>query len=252
MSPSRAGTRLTMPRRETPPEQPRVLTALDLVSSITRGMTAAATEILEKFTRPPPVDDAADAAIREHFQQRRVTTRREYRLIPAGMKSSAQVSAFDWLGYWAQTPQKEQDFEPQPEMTPQKIEWGHQISHLDGSEPPHSTSQKRQSQSWSRGEGEPKKGRTDNEGRNNKVQVGIDWSTTGIQKPVSKPDPCHLSFKPDLSKTGPDQQPRLKSAVVPKGSQKSGGRTSNRTSGLTDPEKIELKEKPPRLDPSPG
>ena len=83
----------------------------------------------------------------------------------------------------------------------------------------------------------------------------------GIQKPVSKPDPRHLSFKPDLSKTGEDQQPRLKLAVVPKGSQKSGGphgtlsgsreqsigqggRTSNKTSSLTDLEKIELKEKP--------
>ena len=63
MSPSRTGTRLTMPRREALPEQPRVLMAPDLVSSITRGMTAAATEILEKFTRPPPMDDAADAVI---------------------------------------------------------------------------------------------------------------------------------------------------------------------------------------------
>ena len=146
-------------------------------------------------------------------------------------------------------------------MTPRKIEWGRQISCPTGLEPPRSTSQKRQSQSRPRDEGEPKKGQTDNEGRNNKVQVGIDWSTMGIQKPVSKPDPHHPSFKPDLSETGEDQQPRLKSAVVPKGSQKSGGphstpsgsreqsigqggRTSNKTSGLTDPEKIELKEKP--------
>ena len=146
-------------------------------------------------------------------------------------------------------------------MTPRKIEWGCQISHLTGSEPPCSTSQKRRSQSRPRDEGEPKKGRTDNEGWNNKVQVSIDWSTTGIQKPISKPDPHHPSFKPDLSETGKDQQPKLKSAVVPKGSQKlggscgalsrsqeqslgQGGRTSNKTSGLTDPEKIELKEKP--------
>ena len=63
MSPSRMRTRLTMFQKEAPPEQPRVLTAPDLVSSITRGMMAAATEILEKFTRPPPVDDTVDAAI---------------------------------------------------------------------------------------------------------------------------------------------------------------------------------------------
>ena len=244
MSPSRTGTHLTMPWREALPEQPRVLTALDLVSSITRGMTAAATEILEKFTRPPPVDDVADAAIRECFQQRRATTGQEYKFILAGMESSARVSAFYRLGHWAQTPQKEQDWEPCSEMTPQKIERGCQISHPNGLEPRHSTSQNRRSKSRPRGEGEPKKGWTDNEGQNNKVQVGIDWSTMGIQKPVSKPDPRHPPFKPDLSETGEDQQPRLKSAVVPKGSQKSGERTSNKTSGLTDPEKIELKEKP--------
>ena len=65
-------------------------------------------------------------------------------------------------------------------MTPRKIEWGHQISHLTGLEPPHSTSQKRRSQSQLRGKGEPKKGWTDNEGQNNKVPSGIDWSTMDI------------------------------------------------------------------------
>ena len=45
------------------PEQTRMLSAPDLVSSLTKGMTEAATQILEKFTHPPPVDDAVDATI---------------------------------------------------------------------------------------------------------------------------------------------------------------------------------------------
>ena len=72
-----------------------MLSTPDLVSSITKGMMAAATEILEKFTRPPPVDNEADAAIQERFQQRRAATVRDSKFIPAGMESSARVSAFD-------------------------------------------------------------------------------------------------------------------------------------------------------------
>ena len=82
-----------MPRKEALPKQTRMLSAPDLVSSLTKGMTAAATQILEKFTHPPPLDDAADAAIQEHFQQRRAMASQ---VIPAGMESSTgQVSAFD-------------------------------------------------------------------------------------------------------------------------------------------------------------
>ena len=40
-----------------------------LVSSITKGMTVAAMEILERFACPPLVDDMAEAAIWECFQQ---------------------------------------------------------------------------------------------------------------------------------------------------------------------------------------
>ena len=187
MGTSRCETCRVMPRTEALPEQTRMLLAPDLVSSLTKGMTEAATQILEKFTHPLPVDDAADAAIREHFQQRRAVSTR---MIPAGMESSAGwVSAFDRLGHRVQTPQKEEEWEPRPEMTPRKVDRVHQSSRTAGSEPPHSTSQKRWSQSRPRDEGEPKKGRTENEGQSSKVQVGIDWSTTGIQKPVSKLDP---------------------------------------------------------------
>ena len=90
------------------PEQTRMLSAPDLVSSLTKGMTEAATQILEKFTHPPLVDDVVDATIWECFQQRRAVSTQ---MIPAGMESSVgQVSA--------QTPQKEEEWEPRPEMTP--------------------------------------------------------------------------------------------------------------------------------------
>ena len=83
----------------------------------------------------------------------------------------------------------------------------------------------------------------------------------GIQKPVSKLDPQHPSFKPDPSRVSKDQQPRVKSTMVSKASQKQssthstppgfqeqskgqGGRTSKKTSGPTDLEKVELRDKP--------
>ena len=257
MGSGRSETRRVMPRMEALPEQTRILSAPDLVSSITKSMTAAATEILEKFTHPPPLDDAADAAIGERFQQRRAAASR---FIPAGMETSGRVSAFDRLGHWAQTPQKEEEWEPISEMTPRKVERGCQSSCRASSEPPRSTSQKRWSQSQPQDRGEPKKNCTENEGQSSKVQVGIDWSTTGIQKPVSKRDPQHPSFKPDPSGVSKDQQPRVKSIVSSKGPQKQsilhsappgfqeqsegqGGRTSNKISGPTDPEKVELRDK---------
>ena len=52
------------------------MSTLDLATSITRGVAATATEILERFTQSPlvneadhpPVDEGADAALRERFQ----------------------------------------------------------------------------------------------------------------------------------------------------------------------------------------
>ena len=92
MGSSRSETHRVMPQIEALLEQTRMLSAPDLVSSITKSMTAAATEILEKFICPPPVDDAADAAIQEHFQQRRAVASW---VIPVGMESSGRVSEFD-------------------------------------------------------------------------------------------------------------------------------------------------------------
>ena len=241
----------------TPKKQTRMLSAPDLVSSITKGMTMAVTEILERFAHPPLVDDMADATIWEHFQQWRATASQS---TPAGTEAPGWISAFDRLGHRAQTPQKEDHWVPKPEMTPQKVERGCQASCMAGQEPPCSTSHKRCSQSRPRNEVDSKKGHMDGNGRSSKVQVGIDWSNTGIQKPVPKPDPCHPSFKPDPSGSSSDQQPRVKSSVVSKGSQKQSSshstpprsqepserqsrKASSKTSGLTDPEKLELKEK---------
>ena len=69
MSSGRSETHRVMSRTEAPQKQTRMLSAPDLVSSITKNMTVAVTEILERFACPPPVDDVADAAIWECFQQ---------------------------------------------------------------------------------------------------------------------------------------------------------------------------------------
>ena len=54
----------------------------ELAATVARGVVATATEILERFTRPPQVNEAdrplvvmvADAAIQEHFQRCLATT----------------------------------------------------------------------------------------------------------------------------------------------------------------------------------
>ena len=111
------------------------------------------------------------------------------------------------------------------------------------------------SQSWPCDKADPKKRKREGEGKSGQVQVGIDWMTTGIQKPISKSDSRHPSFKPNLSQTSSDQLPHLKSTVA-KGSQKYISGSHDRTSGhggksfhtasdmqLGDPEKNELRDK---------
>ena len=256
MSSSRSETRKVTSQMEALLQQARTLSAPDLVSSITKGMTAAVMEILERFTHPPLVDDEVDATIQECFQQRRAAASQP---TPTGAGASGWVSAFDQLGHQAQTPQKEEQWEPRPEMTPQKVVTGCQSSHTAGQDPPCSTSQKRCSQSRPQDKGESKKGCTENDGKSSKIQVRIDWANMGIQRPVPKPDPCHPSFRPDPSGVCRDTQPWVKSSVVSKGSQRqsssrstppgsqkpSGGQSkkSDKTSGPNDPEKVELKEK---------
>ena len=130
-------------------------------------------------------------------------------------------------------------------MTPRKIDCGWQP--YKEPEAQCVVSQKWRSQSWPRDEANPKRGRTEGNGKPGKVQANLDWSTTGIQKPVSKSDSCAPSSKPGAS---------LKSTVT-KVSHKhaSASRTrtgpegkSSRTSDpqLGDPEKREIREKPHR------
>ena len=129
---SSSGTQKVIPRKEAPPKPTGMLSAPNLVTSITKSMTAAATEIIEKFAHLNRVDDVADAAIQEHFQQRAAAQK----FILAGAESSGQVSAFDRLGHWVQTPEEEEQWEPRPEMTPRKIQRGWQSSRAVGPDPP--------------------------------------------------------------------------------------------------------------------
>ena len=133
---------------------------------------------------------------------------------------------------------------PHPEMTPRKIERGRH-PHKD-QETQRVVSQKHRSQSQPRDEADPKKGRTESEGKPSKIQVGIAWTMTGIQKPISKLDSRPPSSKPNVSKTS------MKSTVA-KESQKHGSGSRTRTdlshtpnTQLGNPEKREIKDKPHR------
>ena len=73
-------------------------------------------------------------------------------------------------------------------MMPQKVDRGWQPKQGGEQEPPWAMSQKWQSQSQSHYEVDSKKGLTEGDGKSGKVQVGIDWVNTSIQKPIPKPD----------------------------------------------------------------
>ena len=141
-------------------------------------------------------------------------------------------------------PQEESKSAPRAEMTPRKIDRGRQ-PHKE-QETQRAVSQKHRSQSWPRDKADPKKGRTESEGKPGKIQVSIDWSTTGIQKPISKLDSHPPSSKSNVSGTS------VRSTMA-KGSQKHASvpwtktdlsRTPN--AQLGNPEKREIKEKPHR------
>ena len=159
----------------------------------------------------------------------------------------SRTSAFDWLGHCTPDPQ-EGKWAPHPEMTPRKIDRGWQ-AHKE-QETQQAVSQKRWSQSWPCDKADPKKGRTEGEGKPGKIQVSIDWSTMGIQKPVPKLDSHPPSTKPDASGAS------VKSTVT-KVSKKHASTSRTRTglegrpsctpnAQLGDPEKREIKDKPHR------
>ena len=216
----------------------------ELAATVARGVVAAATEILERYARPPneaerpPVDQAADAALREHLQ--RCLKASPWTTL-GSQPASERISVFDWLGHRVQDTQEEDEWAPHPEMTPWKVEHGCQPGREQdsSSRPP---SQKRRSQSRPRDEANAKKGRTDNEQCPSKIQVGIDWANTGIGKPVPKPNSKHPSFKVDPS--GADEpQPQMKSTVT---KPKQPSETKDKDSGRKkeEAEKKVLQDKP--------
>ena len=230
----------------------------ELAATVARGVAAAATQILEQYARPPneaerpPVDQAADAALRERLQR---YLKGSPWTTPSSQPASERVSVFDRLGHRTQDTQKEDEWAPRPEMTPRKVERGRQPGRDQdsSSRPP---SQKRRSQSHPREEASAKKGRTDGDNHLGKIQVGIDWTNTGIGKPVPKPDSKHPSFKADPS--GVDEpQPRMKLTVT---KPKQPSETQEKDSGQKkeEAEKKVLQDKPhhwiearvKRLDPS--
>ena len=99
------------PRASIPPVTQRTMSTPDLAATVARGVAAATTEILERFTWPPqvneadrpPVDLAADAAIRECFQRCLATTPQA---TPTGQAVTSRTSAFDQLGHRTPTPQE--------------------------------------------------------------------------------------------------------------------------------------------------
>ena len=237
------------PRTSTHPVTQRTMSTPDLAATVAQGVVATATEILERFTWPPQVNEAdhplvdlvADASIWECFQRRLAATPRATSTGPA---ATGRTSAFDRLGHHTLTPQEESKWAPHPEMTPHKIDHGWQ-PHKE-QETQWAVSQKRRSQSWPRDEADPKKGRTESEEKPGKIQVSIDWSTTGIQKPVSKPDSRAPSSKSNVSGTGMRStmaKESQKHASVPR-TKTDLSRTPN--TQLGDLEKREIKEKPHR------
>ena len=117
------------PRASVPPVTQGAMSIADLAASVACGVVAAATEILERFTWPPqvneadrpPVDLAADAAIKEHFQKCLAATPQPTSTRQA---TSSQVSAFDQLGHRTSAPQEEDQWAPRPKMTPHKVDRG--------------------------------------------------------------------------------------------------------------------------------
>ena len=88
------------PRASVPPVGQRTMSTPDLAATVARGVAVGATEILERFTWPPQVNEsdrplvnlAADAAIRECLQRCLATTPWP---TSTGQATSSRISAFD-------------------------------------------------------------------------------------------------------------------------------------------------------------
>ena len=104
MAPRGPDLRRITPRAGVPPVGQGTMSTPDLAASVARGVADAATQILERFTQPPQVNEAdrplvdlaADAAIRECLQRHLAATP-----LPTstGQATSGRTSAFDQLGH---------------------------------------------------------------------------------------------------------------------------------------------------------
>ena len=107
------------PRAGVPPVTQGTMSTPDLAATVACAVAAAATQILERFTRPPQVNEAdcpsvdlaADAAIWEHFQRHLAATPRA---TSTGQATSGRTSAFDQLGHWTPASQEENQWAPRP------------------------------------------------------------------------------------------------------------------------------------------
>ena len=106
------------PRAGVPPVAQGPMSIPDLAASVARGVAAAAMQILERFTRPPQVNEAdrplvdlaANAAIQECLQRCLAATPWP---TSTGQATSDQTSAFDRLGHQTPAPQKRKPMGPQ-------------------------------------------------------------------------------------------------------------------------------------------
>ena len=100
MAPGGPDLHRVTPRASVPPVSQRIMSTPDLATTVACGVAAAATQILERFTWAPqvneadrpPVDLAADAAIREHLQRHLAATPWP---TSTGQATSGRTSAFD-------------------------------------------------------------------------------------------------------------------------------------------------------------
>ena len=148
MAPGGPETRRVPPRAKAL-TAPGSMSTPELAATVASGVTAATTQILERYARPPneaerpPVDQAADAALRECLQ--RCLKASPWTTL-GSQPVSERISVFNRLGHRVQNTQKEDEWAPRPEMTPRKVERGCQPGRdQDSSSRP--LSQKRRSQS---------------------------------------------------------------------------------------------------------
>ena len=190
------------------------------------------------MARPADISDEAERALRERIQQRQLAQAQPQRGRQAA-PTGGRTSVFQRLGGRPDPPAGGDRFQERPEMTPRKVERGRAPGRgSDASEKPASHSQSghmRRSASRGSDDCDSKRGKRDSgpvgavAGKDRKVVTGIDWSTAAIEKPARK-NPQHPSFKPDHGGTSKfPPEPKIKSAVVLKGTAKATGTSGRRS-----------------------